>query len=111
MSATQSGSVRFAKFSIASATTTTLVAAVSGKSIVVVSLNFSMTGTTPTAKFQDNTGTPVVLTGTFDASGVYNFEGSREAPLFSTSLGKQLDVVTGGTPSMQGCLSYLLVAE
>jgi hypothetical protein len=71
-------------------------------------LNFSLTGTSPTAKFQDNTGTPVVLTGTFDASGVYPFEGERTAPLFSTSLGKQLDVVTGGTPSLQGCLSYIL---
>lgn len=108
MSATKSGQVNLVKIAIASATTTNLIAAVTGKSIVVISVGVSLSGTTPTFKFQDTTGTPVVLTGTFDAAGVYPFEGSRECPLFSTSRGKGLDIVTGGTPTLNGFLTYHL---
>ena len=106
MAASQSGTIRYAPFNISTATTTTLVAAVTGKSIDVIHFCFSMTGTTPTAKVQDDAGSPNVLTGTFDLAGVYAFNGRREDPLFSTAKGQALTLVSTGTPSIRGFVAY-----
>ena len=108
MSASAAGQVLFVPINISTATTTHLIAAVSGKTIVVDKAVFCFSGTTPTAKFQDTTGTPVVLTGVFDTAGVYALLGERLNPLFATSKGQGLDIVTTGTPSMRGFLAYHL---
>lgn len=106
MSATQSGAVFFAPISIATATTTDLVAAVANKSITVINACFTLSGAGATALFRDDT--PTNLTGAMDAAGVYAFNGRRDAPLFSTGKGKKLQVVTAGTPVMRGFIAYIL---
>jgi len=105
----QAGQIRTASISIATGTTTTLVSAVAGFSIVVLHAVFSLTGTVSfSAKFQD--GTPTAISGTFDTAGIFPLTGKRNAPVMSTANGQSLQVVTvtGGTVSMQGIVVYVL---
>lgn len=104
MSNTNFGQIKFASFNISTATTTTVVTAVTNASIVVTGFLISMTGTTPTWKFQDGGGGD--LSGTFDAIGVYNMAGNRENPLLSTTNANGLRIVTTGTVSVRGCVAY-----
>lgn len=101
-----------AAINISSATTTELVAAVSGVTVVVCNVAVVCTGTSPT--FQLETGTKVssacdtgavVLTGAaaptagspFYLRGVYSATSS------------EICAVTGGTPNCQGVISYVPV--
>lgn len=106
-SSKQKGQIRFIPITILGAQTRVLLDAVSDASIVVLGMFCSLTGTSPTAKFQDSAGTD--LTGAFDASGIYKRKARRNVPVFSTAFGKGLQVITGGTnPSFNGVLTYRL---
>lgn len=106
MAVTGSTAVKHVVVSIASATTTEIVAAVAGKVIRV--LSYTLSPLTPTTwKWQSSTGT-VALSGTFVVVGVaYSAHGSRDLPLLETAAGDALQIVTtGATVSLQGHISY-----
>lgn len=105
MPTTSSGTINFAVVN-ATAATNDIVAATTGKSIVVLSAVLSMTGTTPTFKFQDDT--PTVISGTWDVVGIYSMVGTQSCPLMSTAAGKKLQIATTGTASIRGHISYIL---
>lgn len=111
MAGTQVNEWRFAPINISSATTTTLVAAVSGFAISVVALCFSTVGASCTIKFQDDAGSPVVLTGVFPTSIVVAQSAPANGFLFSTTKGQALTAVTTGTVSVQGYLVYKLTSN
>jgi hypothetical protein len=110
MSATQADSLRFAP--LTASATGTIIAAVAGKSIVVLSACFSLSGTAPTVAFRSGASTLLtgVITGTAAAGGsiVCPFVGSRLNPVFSTNKGESLDVVITGTTLIAGCITYSL---
>ncbi len=93
---------------ITSATTTELVAAVSGKSIQVLALVVNLsTSIDATIIVQDDTGTPVQLYGGTGAAIQMSFTGAVGPPAivlpwnprgwFQTSAGQALDIVSTGT--------------
>lgn len=108
MSATQVHSTFFAPITnTAGAGTFTLVAAVAGKSIVVISLCVVLTGTTPTLIFADDT--PTNLTGALSGGSPISISGSRLDPIFSTGMGKALQMTLVGTSAQcRGFLTYRL---
>jgi len=108
MSATQRNESRFAAITNAAGPGTyDVIAAVAGKSIVVVNLNFTLTGTTPTALFQDTT--PTALSGAFGVATAFAMHGSRMDPLMSTAKGAGLQMVlTGTSAQVRGCITYYL---
>lgn len=94
---------------ISSATTTSVVAAVAGRRIKLVSAFFTAAGTTPTVKLQSHT-TTAINTGTLaPTAGQPVVLDYHPDGWFTTAPGEALDLVSGGTsPSIQGSLSYVL---
>jgi len=110
MAVGQAGSVKSAVVNISSATTTTIVAAVTGKSIAVIGYQLALSGTTtPTFLFQDGNATN--LTGTYGPGGtaatLFTAGADRAIGLFSTANGVSLRIVSAGTaPNIQGVIQY-----
>ena len=107
MSVAQRGTLLFAV--VNASATGSLVAAVSGKSIVLVSLHATLAGTTPTMAFRS--GASTAISGTFapTTGSVLNIRGTRLEPVVSTAKGSSLDVVLAGAGvSLQGVISYYL---
>lgn len=103
----QQGQLYSLKFSAYGNRNLPLLDAISGASLEVLGVFFSLTGTAPTVVFQDSDGT--ALTGTYDAAGIYRSRARRLVPKFSTPNGKGLKaVVVGGDASFQGFLVYRL---
>lgn len=110
MSNVQSGNHFFAFADIVTATTTTLVAATPGFSIVVESI-ILVIEVANTIKFQSSTGA-VAISPTFSIVGTYVPTASaKEAPLMSTKLGDSLQVVSTTTGAVRVMITYRLVAE
>lgn len=83
----------------------------SGRTIVVTGFCCTVAGTTPTLRFDDNTGS---LTGAMapTAGSVIMCMGSRENPLFACSVNAPLAVtLTGAGVSIQGFLTYMIVTS
>ena len=112
MAVGQIGNVKVALVNISSATTTTIVAAVANKSIVVLGYQLNLSGTTtPTFLFQDGASTNLMGSfGTGAAAGVatgFSVMGQRDMPLFSGANGQSLRIVSAGTaPNIQGNVQY-----
>ena len=101
---------------ISTATTTQLVAPVAGQTVFVCGFTFAMTGTTPTFQFEYGTGTTcgtgtTVLTGAFQndiASGFGQYiYGGGEMTIFATPSANALCVLSAGTPSVNGVVTYV----
>jgi len=111
MSVAQVDSVRFAAVTT-SATNTTLIAAVAGKSIVVLNACFTISGTAPAATFRS--GASTLITGAFTGPTAVGsalmcpLNGSRLSPLFSTAKGESLDVVLPAATLFAGFITYTL---
>lgn len=84
----------------------TLVSGISGFSIVVVSIMFTISGAGATVQFQDNAGSPNVLSGAFDFAGVYSYRGTRNSPLMACAPGVAWRPLRGGTCNFQGFATY-----
>ena len=105
---------------VAAATTTQLVAPLTGHSVIVCGYNFTLSGTTsPTAQFTTGTGA-TCGTGTITQSGAMlgnntttNSSASIDSggggyTVFKGATGQGLCLVTGGTaPSAQGLLTFI----
>jgi hypothetical protein len=98
---------------IASATTTQIGAGVSGSTrVYVCGFNLIATGTTPTYVFESGTGSTcaggtIALTGTYQpAVGQPNSYGGA-GTIFAAQPGLNICLVTGGTPSVQGVVTYV----
>lgn len=109
MSNVQSGNHFFAFADIVTATTTTLVAAVAGFSIVVESLLLSIEAA-QTIKFQSSGGTAISPTFSIVENLVAN-AAEAKAPIMSTKLGEGLQVVSTTTGATRVMITYRLVAE
>lgn len=92
---------------ISTSTTTTLVAAVTGKRIKVWGIWVQSAGT-QTMKFQD--GTPTILIPVLDFAArerlVVQQQGNFSYPWFTTVIGAKLDVVTTQAVQLSGRLYY-----
>lgn len=98
------------KFLTTTAATATVVAAVPGKSILVLgyTLNSTVAGT---VDLQDDAATPVehVKVG-MAANGRAEYAGSASAPAFKVAKGKALDVANSGTtPTTNVHVTYVEV--
>jgi|SRR5215471_2990094 len=104
---------------IASATTTQIVGGTSiggnKRRIVVCGYDFTSAGTSPTYQFEEGTGS-ACGTGTTALSGVYaptsgikTSYGGAGATIMATDSGNELCIVSGGTPSLQGVLNYVVM--
>jgi len=110
VSATQAGQIHFATVDISTATVTVLANGGNpGFVYNVVGFWLQMSGTTPTFKFNTNSGD---WTGTFDVPGVYAACGERDAPLFPDIRdGNNVRITTTGTISLRGMVAYTLNAS
>lgn len=90
--------------------TATLVAAVTGKRIRVVSLCLSVGGAAVTVKstLQDETANTVrvTLVGNATAPVVYVFKGSDKDPVLETAVSEGLELVTGAASAISGFLTF-----
>jgi hypothetical protein len=97
----------------AAATTATLVAAVTGKRIRVVSLVLSVSGAAVTVKstLQDETANTVraTLVGNATTPIIYAYKGSDKDPAFETAVSEGLELVTGAAAVISGFLTYQYV--
>jgi hypothetical protein len=97
----------------AGGTTADIVAAVSGKSIRVVSFMLSVGGAAVTVKstFQDKTADTVRMTlvGNATTPVVYTYKGSDKDPAFQVAQGDALELVTGTAAAISGFLTYQYV--
>jgi hypothetical protein len=97
----------------AGGTTADLVAAVTGKSIRVVSFCLSVSGAAVTVKstLQDKTANTVrvTLVGNATQPAVYSFKGSDKDPAFEVTQGDALELVTGTAAVVSGFLTYQYV--
>ena len=93
--------------------TATLVAAITGKRIRVVSLVLSVSGAVSTTKstLQDGTANTVRATLVGDATTpvVFSFKGSDKDPAFETAVSESLELVTGTAAAISGFLTYQYV--
>lgn len=100
---------------ISTATTTELVAAVSGKVIYVCALDFTTGGTAPTYTFKTGTKVstacdtgPVSLTGTFAPTTGSTFLALGSGTLMQSATSGEICVTTAGTtPAANGFMTYI----
>lgn len=97
----------------AAGTTAQLVAAVSGKRIEVVGYNLAVVGGVATVKslLRDLTANTVRMTLVGEATNpvVYQWNGGREVPAFTTALDEGLELVTGTAVTITGHINYRLI--
>lgn len=98
---------------ISSATTTSIVAPITGAKVTICGFLLVPTGTTPTVQFEYGTGA-TCGTGTTTLTGAmaptagqplsYGIGGSS---LQSTPISQRVCIVTGGTPNVQGVVTFV----
>lgn len=93
--------------------TADIVAAVTGKTIRVVSFVLSVGGAAVTVKstLQDKTANTVraTLVGNATAPVVYSYKGSDKDPAFEVAQGDALELVTGTASAVSGFLTFQYV--
>jgi len=94
---------------VSSATTTQLLPVVTNASYTLCGFSLSLTGTTPTAQFEYGTGT--VCTGTHAITGAYAASTSIYGYIGEGLASNGICLVSGGTPTVQGELSYVIQAR
>ncbi len=104
------GGLQFALISVAAdQTDSSLVAAVSGSSIRVVSYLF-VVGATATVLFESGNSTAISGVMSFAANGVGSFGGNALAPAFETASGAALTLTNvGAGGDVRGHLCYVTV--
>ena len=97
----------------AAGTTASLIAAVTGKRVEVVSYCLSVFGGIGTVKstLQDITANTVRMTlvGSATVPAVYCYYGGREVPAFTTAIDEGLELVTGAAVTITGHINYRFV--
>lgn len=96
------------RLTLESASTQAVVAAVTGKRVIVTSFNIGCSATTALPSFEDTTGTPVVLAGPWTSTSPIGMNGTRESPVMATATGKGLTFRTAGAGLCNGILTYYL---
>lgn len=101
--------IKYAVIDSATSGDTTLVAAVTGKKIRLLSLIAVMTGTAVTIRFESGTG-GTALTGQMTPSQGGGFVlPYNPGGWFETAAGVLLNLELGGAQSVDGCLTYVEV--
>jgi hypothetical protein len=102
--------IQYAKIDAAGIGDNTLVAAVAGMKIRVLSLFAVMTGTAVTIRFESG-ASGTALTGQMQPTQGGGFVlPYNEGGWFETAAGELLNLELGGAQSVDGCLSYELVS-
>lgn len=101
-----------AAIDISSATTTALVAASASKVVYVCGFSVTAAGTNPTLKFEYGTGGTcgsgtTATTGTYAPTAGTHIAYASGGMAFSGAASNEICAVTGGTPSVQGVLTYV----
>jgi hypothetical protein len=105
---------RSAVVNIGSASTAAIVGAVSGARVHVCGFTVTAAGTAPTVEFESgmqastacDTGA-AALSGAFAPTAGTTLTGGYGDDLMQTPPGSQLCIVAGGTPSIQGVVSFV----
>ena len=99
------GEVKFAAIDEAAGAANELVAAVSGKSILVLAMALVADGAVDVT-IQDDSGSPVVLMGPLKDLQVGLVLPFADQGWFQTTAGQALDMLLGGATQVTGCLVY-----
>ena len=102
--------VKYAAIDAATSGDNTLVAAVTGKKIRLISMFAIMTGTAVTIRFESGAG-GTALTGQMTPSQGGGFVlPYNPGGWFETAAGSLLNLELGGAQSVDGCLTYVEIA-
>lgn len=100
---------------ISTATTTELVAATSGKSVFLCGFTATLAGTTPSIQFKSGTRVstpcdtaPSNLSGTFLPTAGNTLALHSSGTVFKSAVSGEICATSGGTPSIQGVISYVV---